>query len=467
MSLENNFNFTFCPNTRGSGCHVVGSPVFYTRPLTISTVFQRSFLGTAEDVILGAICAVIIALLSDMLLTILHRARSGEQQAVHPLRIAVFIEDVMHFRIPFSSRITRTTTEVDDTEVQNIAPISFGLATVTVSGVVLLFCTEILAVYMTEPFIKDGKNQYNLRAMQPVMTTNETMQEVNKGYANVGSGVPDIDDEKKMRRFLLSAQLRQNHITADTDEVATSFQLSSWYHRAGSDHEVNYVGQDGVLASTNHSSRVTLHVNNKRLLLMFDEPRSHIMDVAHFLHERFVRAVLLWLCIQRDPHNSSCHLAGDGVQIESRSKTVRRLVLWELANGAVQYENVTGTLSVFRLPRNSPRELLPIEFNRQMEMETSNMGYLLGNAAVVEVGNKPGKYMDMITGVEQSYVKGLLVEKARTGSLVTLSIVLFTIFIVLRLLRHYFQPVAPELLAYNFLTKRGYLGAGADDSESI
>lgn len=156
MTDGNDFNLPFSTNTPGCGCYVAGANNFFTRPIQLSNFLQRSFRASYEDFILGILCAMIIALLSDVLYIILYRKRQGEGHRLKALQLAVFVDDLTHFRNPFSSRSWRKSENLDDIDTEDSPHISVALSISTVLGILAILAMEVLAVYISQPFYRDA-----------------------------------------------------------------------------------------------------------------------------------------------------------------------------------------------------------------------------------------------------------------------------------------------------------------------
>lgn len=459
----NQSNFSFCANTEGSGCYLLGHETFYTRPMQISNIFHRSFFGNFEDFILGILCAIILVFLSNIFHAILYRQRFGGARTFLYIQIAVLEEVVMHLRSPFGARAPLKLSEqqdndtivddLDDDDLDVNSRLSITAYLLTILSALALLSIELLAVFITQPFNQYADKKYNLRAVQPVFATPENEVKINP-YALSSSNMPVIDETSRgdNRQFFISVNfgtLFEGFTPHRAIQGADFFSISSYYHRAGSDHLINFGKNNSFTNFGFQQTRLQLSLDGTTWMIMFDEvPMNETRKLSHMFHRRFMDSFIFSSCMSL-PHTnrSACTAEIESIETVSEEDVEQSVELYLLNNTIAQTENVTGFQTTFRADGKSMKSLA--EFGKKSML-------IQGNAAVFEEENRPGKYLDLTTGIVQSSLRGLYIEKGRKAGVITLCIVLIGTLLALIILSILLHPVSPDRIAYNVLISNGY-----------
>lgn len=306
-----------------------------------------------------------------------------------------------------------------------------------------LIAAEVLAVYITQPFkVYASASRYNLRGVQPVLTTDSAAVEVDVLTEKKRCVSPMMPGSNHSRDYSLFACVNRARDTALSRENhrSTYVQLESWFHKAGSDHYITY-GNDRGNGTHEISTRASimqsaLGINSG---LMFEVNQTLLAQHARFLHARAVQVAVEKQCDTYPSPDCQKNIL-DKCSVGKATARKKTITLWEVKEDTgVQVpvtESVEGIVSRFQVELRAPGTVLAEAFR-----------IFASSAAIEEVVDGEGMYVSMPHGEEYHSMEGLASEEGRIAGVVLLGLILIAMLALLVLLRVFLRPVSMAHLA--------------------
>lgn len=416
-----------------AGAYVFGNGDFRVRSdVRVAPLAHRSFGGAKEDLVLGVISVLLIALLSEIVQTVLlRRAAARARPARGGVRAAYALDEVSHFRNVWSLVRARHGAG-GGSATRGLAFRSLLILAVAAA----LLAAEVIAVYLTQPYrLYSSESQYNLRGVQPAGTALDVASKIDLVTAEKTCITPSMMHSNQTREYTLSACVMRETNPALTGlyDEATSVNVSSWFHRAGSDHTVDYGNGD---------QRGSFKVNQRALLMkgqsgmskaiLFDTVEGHV-ESCTYLQKYMMYMAMQWSCDQESA-DRTCTEMKDELKFHGPKKVFRNeLKVWEYRN--TSEAGFLGFKMHFTIKLKQPHDALK-----------SALHVLTTSAVIYEVPG-PGLYFDVSAEKEQHGIEGLLSEEGRIAGVVLLASILGALSVVLVVLRCCLRPVSLARIA--------------------
>lgn len=400
-------------------------------------IFHRQ-VGPADEFLLGVISVFLISILSELVQTVLLRTGRDRRVFARKLVYAALLDEVSHFRNIWSHmRNTRYVSQRTQSRSQSRSSTRHRLfvSIVFVSIALLLFVAEVIAVLVTQPIVvSSSKTEYNLRGIQPLATSLGVSKFVWRRVLQNVCVTPIMRPLLQSRNFILkSCFIVKDIIALDSfDDVSDEITVKSWFHSAGSDHNITF--GDG---SFNLSIRTELFpntgFNDISRRITYESLDNDQMDHAQYVHRRFIYATIEWSCNQ-EYSERTCRVLVKELVEEKPEREPRIIEKWRGRHKIIT-ENVTGLASTYRTRINAPYWAV-----------RAGMRELITSGGVEEV-SRPVTYHVIKDDSREDGIPGLLSEEGRVAGLLPISLILVGGFCILLVLRHILKPVPLALLA--------------------
>lgn len=405
------------------------------RDVRVAGLLHRSFAGAQEDLVLGVISVMLIALLSEIVQTIFMRTRRTarvDQVSQAGLNAAFMIDEASHFRNVWGL-IRRDDETRGNSRRRKVAINSLVIVLIAV----LLLAAEVLAVYLTQPFrVYTTKYQYNLRGLQPAGTSRETAIEVDLLISKKRCITPSMMNSNQSREYTLNACVMRAYETQldGQDDFATFVEVESWYHEAGSDHVVTF-GNEERKGRHNIFMRANILQGQSGVSkgVLFELKDGKEKENAKYLQMYMIYTAMQWNC-EQEWEDRSCMDIKNEMTIDGDPITVKReILLWEKKEQTIKEIEGIKTRLKIRL--------------RQPFMAIQNALHVFTTSAVIEEVEGPGMYVDMSKNEIEDGVESLVSEEGRIAGVVLLSVIFAALLILLIALRCCLKPVSLARMA--------------------
>lgn len=428
-----------------TGYYLFGFETFPVGHVPLFNVLQRSLTGPHDDFILGVLSVLLIAIISEIVQTILLRTRH-RRVGRKGFYAAFILDEAHHLRNLFS--FFRAAHRQSDRSIGRMLP---GTLLITMLAVGLL-AAEVLVVFLTQPitWYNDGV-RYNLAGVQPAGTTFEMGMHVDRLTRRRRCVTPGIVGSSQVREFILNACVMHELEGGLTDngDVATEVRVASWYHEGGSDHRVEYRNDIGELGTQIVRMRAAVmgRGSGDTFAVRFRNRDDRNWSAARYLQGYMMAAAWRWSCEQRGP---GCEEFGEDVQVRNVRELTRKVELWEtieerggLNESVPVRQEVSGVETIFAL-----------QLRRPLRAVERTMHVFVTSSMIEEVEGNVGMYVDA-QGVRRDHIPGLLSEEGRFAGVLSLIIVFFVLLILLMTLRMCLKPVSLAQIARNGLNDDG------------
>ena len=419
----------FSKDDSRNGGYIFGQNVFHTRDIPITNIFRRKIGGSAEEILLGALSVLIIAVLSEIIQAILLHSRRTKTESQRGVQNAVLVDGFTHLRSMFAV-IKNLRIKANSVPTLNRKRFLLGLLMFSIA--LALIAADILAVYLTQPYVvSSSDSEYNIKVSQPIGTNSGVGRAARRLSQERPCVTPIFTHGPQNRNFSVSACISYKKNEAHTGEtdVIDQVTIGSWYHAAGSDHEISF-GQ----AAINITTRAFLYFSeNSTRRLLYETKDTEDLQYAKYLQSLFIHSCIEISCNQ-DPSKNCEQLVGELSNTTAIQE--KEILLWssreedkiEVARGVVTTYSVNLT--------NNPYSTI----DRGM--------FPLVSTAVMEEVQGPAKYALTSTDELQENVDGLLIEEGRVAGLWAMLIGFICVLFILIVLRFMLRPVSIGAMAW-------------------
>eukprot|EP00177_Eucheuma_denticulatum_P008293 GFKZ01015088.1.p1 GENE.GFKZ01015088.1~~GFKZ01015088.1.p1 ORF type:complete len:524 (+),score=47.51 GFKZ01015088.1:168-1739(+) len=428
-----------------TGYYLFGFETFPVGHVPLFNVLQRSLTGPHDDFILGVLSVLLIALISEIVQTILLRTRH-RRVGRKGFYAAFILDEAHHLRNLFSFfRAAHRRNE------RSFGRMLSGTLLITMLGVGLL-AAEVLVVFLTQPITWHNEGvRYNLAGVQPAATSLEVGMHVDRLTRRRRCVTPGMVGSSQVREFILNACVMHEvdgELTRNND-VATEVRVASWYHEGGSDHRVEYRNDRGELGTQVVRMRAAVmgRGSGDTYAVRFRNRDDQDWSAARYLQGYMMGAAWSWSCEQG---GSACGEDGDDLQVRAVRGLWKRVELWETIEerGGLN-ESVPVTREVEGI-----ETIFAMRLSRPFRAVERTMHVFVTSSVIEEVEGNVGMYVDA-QGVKRDHVPGLLSEEGRFTGVLSLIIVFFALLILLITLRMCLKPVSLAQIAKNGLNDDG------------
>lgn len=427
-------NVTSTLGAETPGKYVFGQTRFPTKNIHITSLLHRKIAGQAEEFLLGTVTVLIIALLSEMVFSVLMRTRRrADGRSSKPgIHIAFLVDEYFHLRNIW--RHIFGPKRIDDPYEQNRRKWVFtSLLVLTIAST--LMAADVFAVYLTQPKnILSSNYQYNLRGLQPILTERGATDWVRRMTRERTCVTPVFTESQQRREYSLSScieyDIKEAHNTPDAEtDVIT---VRSFYHKAGSDHEILF--GEAYLRMRKRAYMYMRAGGSRRML--FDTHETEDYDYAKYIHDMYIHSVMQFNCNKNNKYrNKTCQQLVD--ELETNHKIVEGEVrYWRPRGGNDFLGNETGIETTYR-----------VAMNNAFVSVTFGINPLTATAVIQEVEG-PGLYINATNENEVDNVDSLLLEEGRVAGLFALLFILLGFVIIVIVLRICLVPDSLGSLAW-------------------
>lgn len=431
-----------------NGFYLFGYDDFQVMDMPVAGILQRSIAGRHEDFILGVISVMIIAVLSEIIQTILMRTRQS-QVSLTGLHTAFALDELAHFRNVWAFITCRFRTSP---RTRRVASNSLIIALLGLS----LLAAEVFAVFLTQPRrVFTTQYQYNLRGLQPAGTSIEMARHIDRVSTKKRCVTPSMTKSNQSREYSISACIKRDSIRKmdKLDDVAKYVEVGSWFHEAGSDHVVTF-GNETQFGQHSIQTRASIMqgtIGVTKGLLFYNRDTDN-MTHASYLQMYMIRSAIEWNC-EQGFESRSCNTMKLELKIEGRDPSNETIVLWEQGDEDVTKE-VRGIVTRFII--NIRRPYLAIE---------DALSVFAASAVIEEVRGK-GMYVSMENGQREHGIEKLVSEEGRVAGIFLLIFIFIGLMMILIVLRILLRPVSLAQIAREIVPEElecsdaDFVGAG-------
>lgn len=429
------------------GSYLFGYPKFPVKNVKVANLMQRSIAGRDEDFLLGILSVLLIAVLSEIVQTVLLRTRRS-RVARRGFYTAFALDETHHFRNVWSLIRSK---ERGRSELSFRRVVAWHSLLILVLALSLL-AAEVLVVFLTQPITVFSRGtQYNLRAVQPAGTALRTATRIDGFTKKRRCITPSMTNSTQSRQYIINACIvREFERQLDSDsDVATTITVGSWFHEAGSDHVISFT--DGTRRGSHCiKTRATIMKGGtgETMGIRFqvkDDNRTY----TNYLQTYMMYTALQWNCNQSFEKRSCKQMANE--MKRGKPRLVRRSVdLWDMViSTARQNRSVPVTQSAMGVVTK-----FHVKLRRPFKAIEEALHVFVTSSVIEEVQNDAGLYVDA-EGRRQDHIAQLISEQGRVAGVVTLITALCIMLGLLIVLRIYFRPVSLAQIARKFLDERG------------
>lgn len=422
-----NFSDPFEP-----GIYLNGHDTFNVTDFKIVSLFHRQ-IGVADEVLLGVISVFLMAIISELLQTIL--MRTGRDRRVFPksLQCAALVDEVAHFRniwchIRSTHQFKRDKQNGSwNKRVNRLRAITSAVFLIVS---ILLLVAEVVAVLITQPLtVETSETQYNLQGVQPmgasIGVSKYVLRRVREGVCTV----PVMGSSRQNRNFLIKTCfiITEEMTLQSVRDLSSTISVGSWYHSGGSDHRVMFDQVSVLNISIRSELFPKIGSTDLPRRITYKSLDNAQMDHARYIHRRFIHATAEWSCNQQYSERT-CSQVVDELK-ESSKKQEERIYKWKGHKGDI-HENVTGLVSTFETKINAPYWAI-----------MDGVRELITSGGIHETKG-PVTYHVITDDSSEDGVPGLLSEQGRVVGLLPISLILAGSFCALLILRFTLKPIS-------------------------
>lgn len=417
------------------GRYVFGSSDFRVLDVRVAGVLHRSYAGRQEDLVLGIISVLLIALLSEIVQTVLMRTRRPGPHAVSRagLHAAYLLDEAAHFRNLWA--LCRRKPDRHSPTRKRVAVNSLVIVAIAVG----LLAAEVVAVYLTQPFrVYTTKYQYNLKGVQPAGTALHTALGVDSLTSKKRCVTPSMMHSNQSREYSLNACIMRSFDTVldHQDDEATYVDVSSWYHEAGSDHVVEFSnGEETGRHEVQARASIMQGQTGVSKGILFEVRDNEERDNAIYLQMYMIYTAMQWNC-EQEWETRTCMDMKDRMDAGTPVRVNKSIVFWEKKEDETT-EVVEG---------------VKIRFNitlRQPFTAVQSALHVFTTSAVIEEVEGHGMYVNMDNNQREDGVESLVSEEGRVAGVVLLSLIFVALLVVLILLRCCLKPLSLARIAWD------------------
>lgn len=418
------------------GTYLNGHDAFNVSDFRIVNIFHRQ-VGPADELLLGMLSVFLIAVLSELVQTILLRTGRDRRVFANNLLYAALVDEVGHFRnIVSHLNILQNARERARSRPheRNILRSRAFVSAVFLSIALLLFVAEVVAVLVTQPLtINSTKDQYNVQGIQPLGTPMGVSKFVLRRILENVCVTPIMRPLRQNRNFLVRSCfiVREEIALSSPEDLSDTIIVKSWFHSAGSDHNITF-GPGSTNISIRSEIFTNTGINDISRRITYRLIDNSEMEHAKYIHRRLIHATIEWSCNQNFS-KFTCFQLVDELKGNTRTET-REILKWQGRNGPV-LENVTGLVSTFEIRINSPYWAV-----------RAGMRDLVTSGGIEETRG-PATYHVIKDDSTEVGIAGLLSEEGRVAGLFPISLILLASFCVLIILRWFLKPISLTFMA--------------------
>lgn len=457
MSSNGSVTAPFCSGIEGAGCYALGAFKFYTRRIQLANIlFRQEVAGEYDNLLVGLLCVFIVATVSDIVYTTLLRSRGLKATPLFAIQAASLLDEVTHFQhlLSYCSLIAYRTKS--NCEHVGFTSLSRRSSISILAAAMGIFCVEVAVIYASQPKRIVSEKQYHLRGVHPVRRASDSGEHPLLSPTAQKSIFPDIIDHDGTRKFTVTSMIRRSISILEASgnpqgtgssgiEFTESVNVTSWYHRGGSDHFLEFFSY-GMYKSTFVSGRMRLNLKKRGLAVLFDNIDDRMGTMARSLQKEFVKTAVNISCKSlSDVSPKKCVERMQGVQETALPDVSTYTFIYSLPAS-----DLIGEVDVMA-PVIGHRTHFKAHVINPMRFLLTDVGLLVGGSVIFEEERKPGLYVDLRTNDPVYDVPGLLIEEARHGGVVLLSMCFSLSLVFAVLLRHFLKPISPRQLALSAL----------------
>lgn len=425
------------------GTYTFGDSDFKVAPLRVASIFRRALVGEQEDFLLGVLCVLIIALVTEIVHVVLLRTRKARPTR-SGVQTAFVLDELTHFRNVFTLLNTKSRRSPQSRSRACASIIVLFLAA-------MLLGLEVIAVYLTQPVkVFTGPYDYNLIGFHPTATSAFVAAQVDKLSAKKRCITPSMSNSFQSREFSITACITRSYTKALTapQDLATYVQIGSWYHKAGSDHRIVFGDASHTAGHTLFNRASIMKGTGKNPVtngILFNTLDDDAMSHARHNQMFMIYSAMQWAC------------NNDFGTLESRNCTdlVKELT--------VEYSRIEETQIEYWEQKNRPEmgteRGLVTRFSinlRQPFVALEKALPVLATSAVIREVKGPGKYINMENGQEETAMGSLASEEARVAGTLALILLFALLLVLLMVLRMVFKPLYLARLAQRRLEEEAF-----------
>lgn len=445
------------------GAYLMGSDKFYPSNFRIVPIFNRQ-AGQMDEILLGILSVILIALITELIYTILLRTSSNHRDMAKHLLYASLIDETLHFRniaTNIRSIIAAEDEKITDSGIA-IEPNKrrksksrrlFTISLITLFVTMVLVCLEVIVIVATQPStFSTSSMEYNLRGFHPAGTRKALSKYIRRTALERGCTTPAFVSPEQSRNFLLLPRFKvvKEEFLNSNEDVSETFSIGSWYHRGGFDHEVNF-GE----AKFGIQMRTELILSNEVVegrRVLFESTDDGNLTKALYVQRRTMYSIIEESCNKNFSSRTCPEVMDSFEEIEVR-RVQRKIRLWR-ALSEDAYEVVDGLISTFRVQINNPF--------RAVE---DGVGDLVMNAIIEEVSG-PGSYEKLKDDEFETGIEGLLSEEGRIVGALMMFTIMICLFVVLLFLRLHLKPLSLGFIALRMLNDESLSNKSRDGSSN-
>lgn len=422
-------NLYYVPDEYQPGVYLIGHDKFLLSNTTHIARYMHRNLSNADEFILGILSVLLIAILSEIVHTILLRTSSKRSQVPSDrLQSAFLFSEVSHLRhlcLHLYGVCWPAAYGGAPTQRLSVRGVLVSLSVVVAA--VVVFSVDVLVVMLTQPGDQfSTAAEYNLRGEHPVTTNSALSAYIARMAGDRPCVSPFMANGTHTRHFQLQTCM---HLDTSKDQqedgtAASNVTIESFFHATGADHNISFP-----------PAWISLRVRVDLLLADSAGGDRHLIfqsiDTASFAHARYMQAMIVHIAkrrVCRKNESTPVCSAMDARTAPHRWYPRKRRI--ELRPG--RGEDVVGVVSEFR----------DVKLSKPYESLRVGSKMVLPGGVVREVAGA-GRYVPFSnSSVEEDGIAGLVAEQRRAASVVVLLAVVFCCVCCLGVLRIWLRPAS-------------------------
>lgn len=140
-----------CVASFNAGCYIVGEDTFYTRSTHFSNILFRQVAGSYDNFLLGILCVLTVAVLSDIVYTVLLRGRGLKSPSLFSIQAGLIFSDITHFRNIFSCGNCFTSKTQEETDHLSLPVLPRRSSFSILLAGLAIFSIEVAFIYASLP----------------------------------------------------------------------------------------------------------------------------------------------------------------------------------------------------------------------------------------------------------------------------------------------------------------------------
>lgn len=439
-------------NASQPGTYILTSDQFQQSNVYL-TNFTRRRLTSIDDILLSVLSLIAIILCTQLIITILLRT-SVYSPISTPARLfsAIILTEFLQFKFPFRfiSGVHQTFPNRYQQQNQTSSRFhTYSLSAIAFLGTCCLFLFHAFIIFLTYPRpVYNRTGQYGLIGVQPVVADdfNQAVGLLRGVGSHNGCVTPVILSPYHTSNSLGVFQNVYNlHVCVHFEEEEEpsmappdTVSISSAFHRAGSDHRINFRNRSISLRSRAYITTFTIAGRQKyskhNILFRTLDNSSSSFSHTRYLQHLFIHESKRFACRTHENTNKSNPICDKkSTTISTRDSIERRLItLWPDTTEKV--DTVVSTFNLASLP--SPSNALQ-----------------LGLAVLI-----PGGKIVQTQESESNLPSGLIVQWTPLVGVGLFCIIDAVLLIVVAITMNWtMQPVSLGLLAWKYAERNRFL----------